>query len=195
MTRDEIIPPGAAPYLELLQRYHADATEHSGRHLIDHLLGTFRLLESWGNAPEICRAGLFHSIYGTNIFTVKSAGFDQRPAIRDAIGAAAERLAFLFCTTERPVAFLRAAIEKNYALADIVHGGSSAVDPAELNALIEIEVANFLEQPEEPEDIKLIYGAIQSIEASAPVPVLTAPARAALSAYVAGIESTDSKSI
>jgi hypothetical protein len=185
MAQIDIIPDGAAPYLELLRRYHADATEHSGRRLIDHLLGVYRLLDSWGDAPEICRAGLFHSIYGTNIFTVKSAGFDDRPAIRDAIGAAAERLAFLFCVSDRPVAFLKAALERTYVLADIVHGGTIPVQPAELNALIEIEVANFLEQPEDPEDIRLIFGAVQSIEAIAQV--LTKPARTALAAYVAGI--------
>jgi hypothetical protein len=193
MAQSTPIPAGAAPYLDLLRRYHADATPHSGRALIDHLAGVYRLLEAWNNAPEICRAGLFHSIYGTNIFTVRSASFDDRAHIRAVIGDVAERLAFLFCVSERPVAFLKAALERNYILADVVHGGEVPVTEAELNALIEIEVANFLEQPEEPEDIRLIHRTIASIEVAGPV--LTKPARAALAAYLDGAAPNQSSSI
>jgi len=180
-------PQSATPYLALLRRYHADETAHSGRALVDHLLGVYRLLESWGNPAEICRAGLFHSIYGTNIFTHRSAQFSDRAAIQAAIGGRAERLAFLFCTAERPVAFLKAALEGATTLDDIVHGGAHPVDRADLAALIEIEIANFLEQPENPDDVRLIGSAIDIIEKSQPV--LSAPARAALAATVAAFKS------
>jgi len=164
-----MVPAGAAPYLDLLRRYHANLTPHSGRSLIDHLLGVYGLLESWGNAPEICRAGLFHSIYGTNIFNVKSADFDQRSAIQEGIGERAERLAYIFCVSDRPVAFLKAAAEKDYRLSDIVHGTELPIDPSELNALIEIEVANFLEHPENLDDVRLIYDTIVAITRSGPL--------------------------
>jgi hypothetical protein len=177
------IPAGVAPFLALLRRYHADETAHSRRTLVDHLLGVYRLLEDWGNPAEICRAGLFHSIYGTNIFTHRSAQFSDRAVIRAAIGERAERLAFLFCIAERPVAFLKAALEGATILDDIVHGGSHPIDRADLAALIEIEVANFLEQPENPDDIALIKGAIDNIEK-----ILSAPARAALAATVAALK-------
>lgn len=178
----ETQPTGAAPFLGVLQRFHADETPHSGRTLIDHLLGTYRLLESWGALPAVCRAGLFHSIYGTNIFAFKSASFDDRPTIRDAIGDQAERLAFLFCVSERPVAFLKAVLERNYVLEDRVHGVRLAVTPSEIGALIEIEVANFLEQPEDPEDIRLIYETVLAVERAGPI--ISDAARAALAAYV-----------
>ncbi|HEY1721781.1 MAG TPA: hypothetical protein VGG27_11085 [Magnetospirillaceae bacterium] len=174
------VPTGAAPYLDVLQRYHTDITPHSGRHLIDHLLGVYRLLDTWGNAPETCRAGLFHSIYGTNIFNVKSAPFTERESIRVAIGDVAERLAFLFCVTDRPVAFLAAAAERNYALADTVHNESIAITANELRALIEIEVANFCEQPEKPDDLRLIYNTIIAIERHGPL--ISSSARSALAA-------------
>lgn len=169
-----------APYIDLLRRFHADVTPHSGRTLIDHLSGTYRLLQDWGNPAEICLAGLFHSIYGTNIFTVRSASFSDRPTIRAAIGTPAERLAFLFCVSERPVAFLKAAAERHYVLTDIVHGGDLPIELDELKALIEIEVANFLEQPDDINDLKLIYRTIVSITQSGPL--LSAPAFEALAA-------------
>ena len=176
-------PPNAVPYLEVLQRYHTDVTSHSGRHLVDHLFGVYKLLEDWGNPPEICRAGLFHSIYGTNIFDVKSAPFEERDAIRTAIGEQAERLAFLFCVTDRPVAFLTAAAEENYQLDDRVHGDIIDVTADELRALIEIETANFCEQPENPEDMRLIYNTIVAIERRGPL--ISPRARATLAATAA----------
>lgn len=164
-----MIPDGAAPFIDVLRRYHADATPHSGRTLIDHLLGTYQLLEAWGNPPDICRAGLFHSIYGTNIFAVPSASFDDRPLIRKAIGAPAERLAYLFCVTDRPLAFLQAAAERSDTLTNIVHGGAIPIEPHEVKSLIEIEVANFIEQPENLDDLRLIRDTIVSITQSGPL--------------------------
>ena len=174
--------PAAAPHLDLLRRYHADATEHSGRRLIDHLQGVHALLEAWGDPADTCLAGLFHSIYGTNIFAHRSAPFSDRTIIRAAIGERAERFAFLFCTAERPVAFLKTALEGGAALADIVHGGANPVTRDDLAALIEIEMANFLEQPEDADDIRLLAGAIATIERAGPV--LSPGARAALADYL-----------
>lgn len=168
------------PHLEVLRRYHTDVTPHSGRHLIDHLAGVYLLLEAWGNPPDVCRAGLFHSIYGTNIFDVKSAPFSDRPIIREAIGEKAERLAFLFCVSDRPVALLQAAAEQNYVLADTVHKEQIAITAAEVDALIEIEVANFVEQPENPDDTRLIYNTIVAIERNGPL--ISPQARSALAA-------------
>lgn len=181
MSEAEAEEAALAPYLALLRGFHADATEHSGRHLIDHLTGTWRLLDGWGNRRAVCRAGLFHSIYGTNSFPIRSAAVSDRPAIRAAIGDEAERLAFLFCTTDRPVSLLRALVHRQAELPDLVNGGTHAVSPAELAALIEIEVANLVEQPNDPE---LLAHIARIILAAVPVPV-TKGAAAALSAAVA----------
>jgi hypothetical protein len=175
------VPDGAQPFLPLLRRYHADETPHGGRHLVDHLIGTYRLLEAWGNPPSVCRAGLFHSIYGTSIFTFRSAGFDQRPVVRDAIGAKAERLAYLFCSVDRPLALLQALIAQGAELPDIVAGGVLPLEAGELSALLEIEVANFLEQPEDRDVIAQIGHIIRAVD-----PLVISPgAAAALAAYLA----------
>ena len=166
-----------APMLVLLRSYHADSTEHSGRHLVDHLVGTYRLLESWGNRPQVCRAGMFHSIYGTNSFPIRSAGFGERPAIRQAIGEEAERLAFLFCTIDRPIALLHALVYGESELADMVNGGKHRIAVGELSALLEIEVANLREQGEEAELLatmgKIIVAAVPCPVSPAAVSALT----------------------
>jgi hypothetical protein len=173
------IPAGAEPFLALLRRYQADQTPHSGRHLLDHLAGTYRLLEAWGNPPATCRAGLFHSIYGTNLFSFRSAGLEERAVIAAAIGAEAERLAYLFCHTDRPLSLLQALIGGSLALPDL-SGGAMPITAADLSALLEIEIANFLEQPEDPEVIAEIDRIIRAVDARA----ISPGAASALAAYL-----------
>jgi hypothetical protein len=167
--------------LELLQRLHTDETPHTGRSLIDHLIGTYQLLESWGNSQAICLAGLFHSIYGTNLFVFRSARIDQRREVRAAIGDAAEHLAYLFCTCERPLALLQALLQPHMGLPDTTDGTARTVEPQELSALLEIEVANFLEHPEDREVIAQINRIIRSTRPTA----ISPGAAAALAAYLA----------
>lgn len=167
--------------VDLLRRLHADETPHTGRSLIDHLIGTYRLLESWGNSRPICLAGLFHSIYGTNIFLFRSARLDQRCEVRAVIGETAERLAYLFCTSERPLALLRALLQPHLGLPDMTDGTPRTIEPRELSALLEIEVANFLEHPEDREVIAQISQIIRSTRPSA----ISSAAAAALAAYLA----------
>ncbi len=170
----------ADPCFDLLRQFHADETPHRGRHLIDHLVGCYSLLRAWGNPEPICRAGLFHSIYGTNIFSVRSAGFEQRARIRATIGEEAEQLAYLFCSTNRPVALLQALIASQYDLEDVVNGGTHKLERTDLLALIEIEVANFLEHPGDREVIAQIASIIRSIDPAA----VSSGAAAALAAYL-----------
>jgi hypothetical protein len=43
----------------------ADRMPHSGRSLLDHLVGTRQLLVDGGARPPVCNAGLIHFVYGT----------------------------------------------------------------------------------------------------------------------------------
>jgi hypothetical protein len=167
--------------LDLLHRLHADETPHTGRSLIDHLTGTYQLLDSWGNSQPVCLAGLFHSIYGTNIFAFRSARLDQRREIRAAIGETAEHLAYLFCTSERPLALLQALLQPHLGLPDMTDGSPRTIEPQELSALLEIEVANFLEHPEDREVIAQINRIICATRPNA----ISSGAAAALAAYLA----------
>lgn len=65
----------------LLESYGTAAAPHTGRSLRDHLIGTFDLLEAWGNDRDVCLAGLFHSIYGTEVYTHASADLAERSTI------------------------------------------------------------------------------------------------------------------
>lgn len=132
-------------YLDLLHELTADESPHSGRTLLEHLTGTYELLEQWGNPKDVCIAGLFHSIYGTQYYTVQSTSLSDRKRIVDVIGARPEELAFLFCTTDR-ISFFTQADQASPMLVDTTTAKSVPVNDDTLRALIEIEIANRIEQ-------------------------------------------------
>ena len=75
---------------------------HSGRTLLEHLIGTYKILDE-GFAPlHVCNAGLFHSVYGTAYFKPKTISLDKRDIVKDIIGREAENLAFMFCVIPTP---------------------------------------------------------------------------------------------
>jgi len=110
---------------EFLTSLDANQTPHSGRTLFEHLKGVHDLLRDWGNSEEVCLAGLYHSIYGTNTF--KHVSLKERERLVEKIGDHAEFLVFCFSTKDRPFF-------------------DSVDDPVIRGQLMEIEAANLFEQ-------------------------------------------------
>jgi hypothetical protein len=139
-----VVPFGYDPYEDCLKQFHTDTTEHSGRTFLEHLKGTRDLLKEWDMPEHVQVAGLFHSIYGTNIFQVQSASFDDREFLKAMIGERAERLAYLFCVADRPTAFFEALNTnriRNRHSQEVI-----SVTSIEMLDLITIEAANHIEQ-------------------------------------------------
>lgn len=137
--------PSVEPRLAgLLQSLDAHRVLHSKRTLAEHLVGTYELLRSWGNDEVVCRAGLFHSIYGTRVFKIRCADFSSRKMVRDVIGAPAEFLAYLFCIADRD-SFFSGARTTPHVIRDAVGNTDLAVTRRVLASLLEIEAANIVE--------------------------------------------------
>lgn len=136
--------PNLDSQVEFLRSLGTDDLGHSGDTLFHHLVGTARLLESWERPLGICSGGLFHSVYGTQSFRHSSASVQDRELIRNAIGEHAERLAYLFCTTDRTNFFDQLAEP-----AALLHAHDSqrsiAVSHEDLGSLVQIEIANYAE--------------------------------------------------
>jgi hypothetical protein len=113
--------------------------------LSEHLVGTRALLLEWGNDASTCAAGLFHSVYGTYVFAHALVGPHERVAVRAVIGEHAERLAWLFGTTDRRSFFERDP-GGGVLLRAAARGEGIAVDADTLAQLVEIEVADTVEQ-------------------------------------------------
>ncbi len=131
-------------YMKLLKDLNTDSNPHTAGTLMDHLRGTYQLLESWGNLKSVCLAGLFHSIYGTQSYQTQSATFEQRSQIRQIIGKEAEFLAYLFCVTRRKTFFSEMG-KSSPQLHDTIRGQTVKIAPDILSDLIEIEMANYVE--------------------------------------------------
>jgi hypothetical protein len=88
--------------IDFLESIGCGETEHSGRTLLEHLVGVYKILHE-GFAPlHVCDAGLFHSVYGTAYFKPKTISLDNRDIVKDIIGEEAENLAFMFCVIPTP---------------------------------------------------------------------------------------------
>jgi len=74
---------------------------HTQKNYLAHLISVYNLMKSAGCDEELCRAGLFHSIYGTEKFQGFKLGLDQREQLTALIGSRSERLAYWNCLMDR----------------------------------------------------------------------------------------------
>jgi hypothetical protein len=131
---------------EALRALGTEEIGHSQRSFFAHLTGTYQLLKDWKNDEEVCQAGLFHSIYGTEFFTVEVVDLASRDKICALIGERAERLAYYFCATDR-----RALLQQNnrvppHQMRDRFMKQEYEITALDYRDLCEIAIANFVEQ-------------------------------------------------
>jgi hypothetical protein len=74
---------------------------HTQKNYLGHLTSVYKLLQNYGYDADLCQAGLFHSIYGTEKFQGFKLSLDQRDELTGLIGARAERLAYWNCLMDR----------------------------------------------------------------------------------------------
>src|SRR5260370_21262706 len=78
-----------------------ETVAHSNKSFLAHLIGVYNDMQAAGCTEEVCRAGMFHSIYGTELFRKFQLPLERRPEVRALIGERAERLAYLNCVMDR----------------------------------------------------------------------------------------------
>lgn len=112
---------------------------HSDSTYIDHCVGIYNILKKLNCSEEICLAGLYHSIYGTEYF--KLGQTQSRETIQNLIGINAERLVHIFCELRDR----HTVIETN----------RFGFDKQTHRALVLIEYANLKEQASRIDDLQL----------------------------------------
>ena len=120
---------------------------HTGKTYLGHLLALYRMLDDRGFTADVCRAGMFHSIYGTEAFQRFQLPLDRRPDVRGLIGARAERLAYWNCAMDR-AAFDAAlgAAGPPYPMRDRLTGEVVPLDKDEFLDLCLVHLYDWLEQ-------------------------------------------------
>ncbi len=136
----------SASILERLERFGVSSTQHSQRSLLEHLQGTHDLLVQWGAPEYLCLGGLCHSLYGTESFSKSPASLDNRDYLRELIGAEAERLAYLFGAHRKESLWKNLERQDGYAILDRFTGEPVAMSKQDLRDLLELTLANWLEQ-------------------------------------------------
>jgi hypothetical protein len=120
---------------------------HSNKSFLAHLVAVHRLMEREGCTEEVCRAGMFHSIYGTEKFQGFKLPLERRTEIRALIGERAERLAYLNCSMDR-ASFDRAAEQTTepYRIRDRISGEEVTLSGCDFDDLCRIHLYDWLEQ-------------------------------------------------
>ena len=94
--------PNYRPMIDFLRSLGTEDVPHTGeKGFLAHLVAVARDMEAWGGDQDLCRAALFHSIYGTELFRRWSLPLERRAEVQALIGERAERLAFVNCMMDR----------------------------------------------------------------------------------------------
>ena len=93
------IDPTYIKKINFLKDIETNNKSHSGRTLMDHLIGVYNILKEHGAPQYLQDAGLFHSVYGTVIFKHQST--NNRDDVRELIGEQSEEIVWQFCNLPR----------------------------------------------------------------------------------------------
>jgi hypothetical protein len=121
--------------------------EHTGKTYLGHLIAVHRLMGEQACSTDACRAGLFHSISGTEAFRRFQLPLDRRAEIRELIGERAERLAYLNCAMDR--ASFDAALRRGrspFQILDRLTGEEVAMGAGDFDDLGRVHLYDWLEQ-------------------------------------------------
>jgi hypothetical protein len=120
---------------------------HTHKSYLAHLIAVYRDLESQGCPEDVCRAGMFHSIYGTEKFQGFILPLARRGEVRALIGDRAERLAYANCAMDR-ASFDRALDQaaEPYRIIDRITGEEIALSAHDFDDLCRVHLFDWLEQ-------------------------------------------------
>jgi hypothetical protein len=124
-----------------------DKIDHTSKSYLAHLIGLYRDLQARGYPEDVCRAGMFHSIYGTELFQGFKLPVERRGDIRALIGERAERLAYLNCAMDRAT-FDRAVARGagRYRFRDRLTGEEVELSRPDFDDLCRIHLYDWIEQ-------------------------------------------------
>ena len=130
-------------YLEL----GAETVAHTEKNYLAHVIGVCRYMEQRGCTEELCRAGMFHSAYGTETFQTFALPLERRAEVRALIGERAERLAYLNCAMDR-ASLDRAlfACTEPFRFTDRLTGEEVVLSKEDFDDLCRVHLYDFLEQ-------------------------------------------------
>ncbi len=139
--------PNYRPMIEFLRGLGTEDVPHSGeKGFLAHLVSVSRDLEAWGCDRDVCRAGLFHSIYGTELFRRWSLPLERREEVRALIGERAERIAFTNCMMDRSTFDTLLESDGPYRISNRETGETIELSREDYDDLVRLHLCDWLEQ-------------------------------------------------
>ena len=130
----------------------ADKIPHTNKTYLAHAIGVYRDMKSWEEHDEMCRAAMFHSIYGTEGFQTFCLPLERRDEIRRLIGDRAERIAYANCAMDRASFYSQVDTQQDiYQLKDRITGRIIELSHMDFEDLIRLHLCDYLEQVERVE--------------------------------------------
>src|SRR5579862_2201768 len=135
------------PMTDFLVGMGVEQVPHTHKSYLGHLIAVYRSLESQGYSEDTCRAGMFHSIYGTERFQGFKLPLERKDEVRTLIGDRAERLAYLNCSMNR-ASFDRALEQQSepYRVLDRITGEEVSLSQKDFDDLCRVHLFDWLEQ-------------------------------------------------
>jgi (p)ppGpp synthase/HD superfamily hydrolase len=125
----------------------ADDISHSNKSYLAHAIGVHNDMREWGGDEDLCRAALFHSIYGTELFQKFALPLERRDELRELIGERAEQLAYWNCAMDREV-FDKLVFQEQdpWLYGDRLTGETIKLSDRDFEDLVRIHICDWLEQ-------------------------------------------------
>ena len=142
-----VAPGGLRKLTDYLVGLGLEKIGHTKKNYLAHLVAVYKGLQRWGCGGDVCRGGMFHSIYGTEMFQGFTLSLDRRGEVRGLIGHRAERLGWANCAMDRP-SFDRAVGQKQgpYRFRNRLDDGTIEMDEQDFRDLCLIHLSDWLEQ-------------------------------------------------
>jgi hypothetical protein len=132
---------------EFLVNLGIEQIAHTQKNYLAHLISVHKLMQANGCDEDLCRAGLFHSIYGTEKFQGFKLPLERRAELAELIGSRAERLAYWNCQMDRgSLDRLLAQSDEPYLLRNRESGEMMPLTRLELDDLCCVHLFDWLEQ-------------------------------------------------
>jgi hypothetical protein len=134
-------------WTDFLVELGIEKVPHTQKSYLGHLINVYRLMESEGCTQELCAAGMFHSIYGTQQFQGFKLPLEDRVKVSAMIGERAEKLAYLNCAMQRET--FDAAAEGNgetYRFTDRITKDPVELSRNDFDDLCRVHLFDWLEQ-------------------------------------------------
>ena len=124
-----------------------ETVPHTEKTYLAHLIAVYRIMETHGCTQELRRAGMFHSIYGTQQFQGFKLPLEKRDDVQALIGERAERLGYINCAMYR-LSFDAALdqAEGPYRFTDRITGAEVVLDRADFDDLCRVHLFDWVEQ-------------------------------------------------